>query len=194
MSKPKTGAAPLHFTPATVDPGDALARITAMSEALRDAQARVATAAVVLAAAQKDQSRIELEDLPDLMKELRLKEIMLEDGSKVLLTEEVQCGITAANREAALEWLRANGYGGLIKTDLSLEFGKGEEEEARSLLGSIQKLTNRPVEIGEGVHHSTLKSFVKERREAGTQLPADLFSIHPFAKATLKAPKAAKVK
>ena len=194
MSKPKIGAKPLAFAPATVDPGDALMRVTLMSEALREAQGRVAAAAATLTAAQKDQSRIELEDLPDLMKELRLKEITLEDGSKVLLTEEVQCSITVANREAAHDWLRENGYGGLIKTDLTLEFGKGEEEEARKLLGSIQKLTNRPVEVGEGVHHSTLKSFVKERREAGAQLPADLFSIHPFAKATLKAPKVAKTK
>lgn len=188
MSKPKAAAKPLAFAPAPVDANDSLMRVTLMSEALREAQGRVAAAAATLAAAQKDQSRIELEDLPDLMKELRLKEITLEDGSKVLLTEEVQCSITAANREAAHEWLRENGYGGLIKTDLTLEFGKGEEQEAFKLLADIRQLTNRPVEVGEGVHHSTLKSFVKERREAGTTLPA-VFSIHPFAKATLKAPK-----
>jgi len=55
-------------------------------------------------------------------------------------------------------------------------------------------VTGRAPDMEEGVHHSTLKSFVIEQREKGAELPLDLFGIHPYNRAKLAPPKVKKSK
>lgn len=168
---------------------DALERITAMAEVMREYGRRVDKAKDELAQAQADYNRIELDDLPDLMRELKLKRIELEDGFEVAVEEDVKCGITEARRDDAHDWLRANSFGGLIKTQVTQDFERGENELAQKVANEISDLTGRPALVKESVHAGTLKSFVKEQRAKGANLPLDLFGIHPFNRAKLTPPK-----
>ena len=65
---------------------------------------------------------------------------------------------------------------------------------AAAVAAALAKRAARPVEVAERVHPARLLSFVKERLEKGEAIPFDLFGIHPFSRAKLKAPSAKKSK
>lgn len=171
---------------------DALKRITALAELLKEADVAVEAAETALRLAKDTKRRLEEEDLPELMRELGLVEIKLLDGSAVAVSDEVSCGITEFNRPAAHEWLINHDFGGLIKTEIAVKFDRDEREQARDAMCRIAVLLEREVLLDEKVHPQTLKAFVKEQRAAGVSIPTDLFSIRPYAKAKVTPPKVAK--
>lgn len=173
---------------------DALHRVSALVRLMVEQAAVVERAEEALARARAEFSRTEQEDLPELMREFGLSELKLEDGTSVSISEEVSAAITEANRAAAHAWLRAHEFGGLIKTIVSVEFGRGEDDEAAEAAERIASELHRPVDHVEKVHPSTLKSFVREQLAEGHTVPFDLFSVHPFARAKIKAPAPARGK
>jgi hypothetical protein len=132
--------------------------------------------------------RIETEDLPELMREIGMKSVTLEDGSSVEIVDEIDCAISEERRPVAHEWLIANGFGGLIKTEVSVAFGSGELEEATALAEELRGEDFEP-SVVDRVHPATLKSFVKEQMAKGVTIPFDLFGIHPYSKVKLKKAK-----
>jgi hypothetical protein len=181
----------------TLSTSDALVRVTALANIITEMTKAIAQREEEQRLAKQALRRVEEEDLPELMRELTLTEIRLEDGSAVKVSDEVNCSITVERKPAAHAWLVENGFGGLIKTELTLSYGRDQQEQAHKDALRIQKSLKIPVEVSEVVHPQTLKSFIKERLEAGEAPPTDLFGIHPFVKAKVTlpaAPKAPKVK
>lgn len=162
-----------------------LKRIVKLAELLVKAQADVKSKDLALKEARQAALQLEREDLPLLMTELGLTEIRLEDGSLVQIKEDVDARITEANRGAALKWLLDHEYGGLIKTEVAITFGRGDHEKAIGVRDQLAS-TYDGVALLENVHHSTLKAFVRERLMAGDDMPFDLFGIHPYSKAIIK--------
>jgi hypothetical protein len=169
---------------------DALVRITTMAALLVGAIERVAKADAELKAAKETQRRLEQDDLPELMRELTLTEIKLADGSAVTVVNEVDCSITEERRPAAHAWLEEHGFGGLIKTAVTVDFARDEREAAAQCAVQIEETLGRPAQVGERVHPATLKAFVKEQLAAGAGVPFDLFGVRPYAKAKITAPRA----
>jgi hypothetical protein len=163
-----------------------LERVVAMAQLMVRAAEHVAALTEQLRLAKEVYTRLETEDLPQLMHELQLKEFVLEDGSRLELKPDVQCGISEARRVEAHAWLVANGYGGLIKSEVTVQFEREKVEEARQLAEEIGGI------VSESVHPATLKAFVKERIQAGTPIPAETFGIFPFDRVTYTKPKAPK--
>jgi hypothetical protein len=119
------------------------------------------------------------------MVEVGLTEFKLANGRIVKIVEDCSTAITDATREQALNWLIAHDFGGLIKTSVAVVFGRGDRQAAQEL--GLELSGKHPdVAIVEAVHHSTLKSFVKEQIEAGNEIPMDLFNVYPYSKAVLK--------
>lgn len=167
-----------------------IARVTALAGLLVNTAARIAVIEAELAAAQADYTRVEREDLPELMREVGLTKLTLTDGTEVTLTEEVTAAITEERRAAAHAWLREHNFGGLIKTVVTVPFGRGEEEEARRMAERIAE--EHECSLDEKVHPMTLKAFVREQVEDGKPLPFDLFGVHPFSRAKIKMVKGKK--
>lgn len=136
-----------------------------------------------LQTAEQDLRRLETEDLPELMREIGMQSVRLADGSTIEVVDEVECAITDAKRAAAHAWLSEHGFGGLIKTEVVVGFGRGEHEAAVACAESVGG------ELKERVHPATLKSFIKEQMAAGTAIPFDLFGVYPYAKAKFKSAK-----
>jgi len=166
-----------------------LERVTKLAEQLRAAKAEVKTIEENLTKAKAKVTRLEREDLPELMRELKMKNFELEDGSKIGVTDDLECSITEENKPAAYEWVKKRGDDGIIKTVLSIEFDRDEYQAAVALAEKIRKLTNKPVELKESIHHMTLKAYIKELLKKKVKVPIKLFGLHPFPKATLKSPK-----
>jgi hypothetical protein len=153
-----------------------LNRLVTMAQALVSARAALEKADAAAKAAKALVTRLEQEDIPELMRELGVASFALADGSKLSLTEDIQCGITEARRAEAHAWLTANGFGGLIKTKVVVQFGREERDAALACAASVGGV------LEESVHPQTLKSFLKERRAAGDSPPEELFGIHPFSR------------
>lgn len=162
-----------------------LERIVSLAEELVAQQKEVDEINEKLKSAKAHALRLEREDLPTLMAEVGLSEITLTDGSKVQIKEDLDAKITDKTRNDALRWLLDNGFGGLIKTNVSLAFGRGDHDTAAEVRDRLAQEYDG-VELKEDVHHSTLKAFIRERMAAGDSIPMDLFNVYPYNKAIIK--------
>lgn len=175
-------------------PSDALARISDLARLMTEQQAEVSRIEDELSAAKRELLRTETEDLPELMRELGLGELKLTDGSKVTIKDDVHCGLSEERRAAGLAWLEEHDFGGMIKTELSISFGRGEAEIAAELAEKVAELVDRDVLLARNVHAATLKAFIKEQLALGAAGALDtdakaLFAVAPFARAKLTAPR-----
>lgn len=162
-----------------------LERVVQLCELLERQAAEVDRLTEDLRGAKAAMLRTEREDLPSLMTELGLTQLKLADGSVVSLKEDVDARISDDTRPGALRWLLDNGFGGLIKTEVSLSFGRGEHDQAIHVVDDLQQHYEN-VALKEDVHPSTLRAFVREQMAAGTAVPVDLFHVYPYSKATIK--------
>ena len=121
------------------------------------------------------------EDLPQKMTELGMQDLRLEDGSRITIDMFYATRINKNNRDAAHAWLREQGHGDIIKNQVSVSFGKGEDDTALETMTLLEKEGLFP-DQKESVHPSTLKAFVKERIESGdnafTPDTQKLFSVY----------------
>jgi len=169
---------------------DALKRIEELSQLLIRQTLAVEDAEKALAAAKENKLRTEREDLPELMREFGLSEVKLENGAKVTVSDDVTAAIPEAQKAAAWAWLEARGYDGIIKTEVKIAYGRGENDDARAAAERLSEELARPAELSRSVHSATLKSFIKERMAAGETVPFDVFGVHAYAIAKVKLPKA----
>ena len=125
------------------------------------------------------------EIIPTMLSEMGLSSLKLADGSSVEVKTNYSATITQANKEAAFNWLRENGLGDIIKNEISVSFGRNEDNKAADYaelakgqgLEPQQKLKVEPM---------TLKALVRERMEAGKEMPTELFNIYVGNKTTIK--------
>ena len=79
---------------------------------------------------KKDIDRLSGEVIPTMMTEMGLSELKLQDGSHLKVATSYRATITEANKEAAFNWLRNNGLGDIIKNEISVSFGRNEDNKA----------------------------------------------------------------
>ena len=79
---------------------------------------------------KKQIEHISGEVIPTMMSEMGLSHLKLMDGSSVDVKPNYSASITIANREAAFGWLRNNGLGDIIKNEISVSFGRNEDNKA----------------------------------------------------------------
>lgn len=161
-----------------------LQRVVALANATVEQAAKVDQLKNDFEEAKKELRKLECEDLPELMREIGLESLSM-PGFKVELSDEVDASISEARRHAAHDWLSRNGFGGLIKTEVIVSFGRGEHDTAVEFVEEIEE-SGRVPELVERVHPGTLKSFVKEQMAKGVALPFDLLGIYPYTKAKIK--------
>lgn len=135
---------------------------------------------------RKDQQRKLLEDtIPAMLAELGLKSFKMADGSQIDVKAFYSASIKEENRAQAYEWLRDNGYDDIIKNTVSVRFGRGEDQLCEALLDQL-RVQNYPVEQAQKVEPATLKAWVREMVERGTEFPTELFGAYIGQKANIK--------
>lgn len=128
--------------------------------------------------------------IPSRMDELGTPYIGLPDGRKVEVVDAVSARVPKAKKPEAYQWLRENNAGALIKNELTVTFGKGEDEQATALADELEG-RDLPVSQDENVHWRTMESYVKERlekekkKEVDGEIPHDLFGIFEYRKAEI---------
>ena len=116
--------------------------------------------------------------IPELLAEQGLSEIKLADGSKVSVKKEFRCTLPKDpdRRLAAYKWLRDQGLGDIIKNNVSVTFGKGEDNKAKQLLDLAVANGYEPSQKSD-VAWNTLTALYEERVKAGLDMPSDVFSL-----------------
>ena len=120
--------------------------------------------------------------IPEIMAKCGMEEFKTEGGLKVKVKPIIRASIAKARRPLAHAWLRDNGYGGLIKSKITIGFGMGDEEKATALKEQLEA-NYGDVKADDTVHPATLKSWATERLEAGDTFPQDLFGVHKMDRA-----------
>ena len=123
--------------------------------------------------------------LPNLFAEVGLSELKLADGRHLKVSNYYGASIKDTKKEAAFSWLRDNGFGDLIKNQVSCSFGRNEDEKAKSLINTLDSQGYQSMQR-EWVEPSTLRAFIREQHEAGKQLPMDLLGAFVGQKTTIK--------
>ena len=116
--------------------------------------------------------------IPELLAEQGLSEIKLADGSKVSVKKEFRCTLPKdqVKREQAYEWLRNEKLGDIIKNNVFVTFGKGEDDKAKSLIDLAVENGYEPSQKSD-VAWNTLTALYAERVKACLDMPSDVFSL-----------------
>ena len=116
--------------------------------------------------------------IPELLAEQGLSEIKLADGSKVSVKKEFRATLPKDDirRESAYQWLRDQGLGDIIKNNVTVSFGKGEDNKANQLVDLAVANGFTPQQKSD-VAWNTLTALYEERVKAGLDMPSDVFSL-----------------
>ena len=116
--------------------------------------------------------------IPELLSEQGLSEIKLADGSKVSVKKEFRATLPKDDltREAAYQWLRDQNLGDIIKNNVSVSFGKGEDNKANQLMDLAVANGFTPQQKSD-VAWNTLTALYEERVKAGLDMPSDVFHL-----------------
>ena len=116
------------------------------------------------------------EVIPTMMQEMNISTLKLADGTSVEVKPVYGASIPVAKKEQAYNWLRENGLGDLIKNEVTVAFGRNEDNKAIAYANLAQGQGYQPVQKLK-VEPMTLKALVRERLEAGLEMPSDLFNM-----------------
>ena len=134
---------------------------------------------------KKDIEYLSGEVIPTMLSEMGLSFLKLQDGSSVEVKTNYSATITQAKKAEAFNWLRENGLGDIIKNEISVSFGRNEDNKAADYANLAKGQGLEPQQKLK-VEPMTLKALVRERMEAGKEMPTELFNIYVGNKTTIK--------
>jgi len=120
--------------------------------------------------------KISAEVIPEIMDQMKLKTLKLQDGSAIEVKEVYSATIPVAQKENAFKWLRDNDLGDLIKNEVTVSFGRGEDDKASTYANLAESQGYQPQQKLK-VEPMTLKALYRERVESGGDLPSEHFNL-----------------
>ena len=109
----------------------------------------------------KDQKIIGGIIIPDLMNELNLKTLKLRDGSELSVGNKFFASIKADKKAEAYDWLRTAGLGDIVKNEITVRFGKAEDNKAMAY-ATLAKGQGYDPEQKVSVHAGTLRLTLED--------------------------------
>ena len=116
-------------------------------------------------------------EIPVMMEEMHITKLKLKDGESVEIKKVYSGSILPEKQQEAFTWLRDNALGDIIKRDITVTFGMGEDNKASEYANLAQGKGYEPVQK-IGVHSSTLRAVVGECFKSGQEMPSDLFKTY----------------
>ena len=131
-----------------------------------------------------EKQRIAFEHIPMLMDEMAIERIDV-DGLTVKLKPFVSASIPADRKQDAFNWLREHGLDDIIKNDIIVSFGRGQDNQAGDVMYDLEQKGFHPAQQTH-IHSMTLKAFVRERVEKGLPIDLDMFGAFVARTAEIK--------
>ncbi len=164
---------------------DDLATLKELGVTLNDLDQSIMGAEVAISDLKARRKQVTEELIPDLMNKVGLKLVQLEDGTKIKVDEFVDARIKDAN--TAFDWLRATNNESIIKNQISVSLGRGDDAKAQEILGLL-KDKDVDADLKITVHNQTLKAFCRDaldNPELAESLPREAFGIYQGKRAKI---------
>lgn len=164
---------------------DSLRQVSELATKQVELEAKISNAEANLKTLKQSHNKVSQVDIPEALAECGLSEFKLANGMKVTVNPFYSASIPKERLDEGLTWLRDNNHGDLIKQTISVDFGRGEDNEAAALKEVLAE-TGASYTDRTGVHSSTLRAFVREQVESGQNLPLDLLGVFIGQKTIIK--------
>jgi hypothetical protein len=151
---------------------------------LRAVEAEIEDAETLLKSLKRNQKALSHDRIPALMDEMGIERVDV-DGVTVSRRMMVSASIPVDRKDEAHAWLRQEGLDDIIKNDVTVSFGKGEDNVAGDLVGRLEQ-EGFNTSSKSYVHSSTLRAFVKERVTEGKPIDLDMFGAYIANAAIIK--------
>ena len=171
---------------------NSIGAVADMAQQMFDLEKEINDLTELLKQKKQNLTKLAEQDLPDLMQELNMKDFTLNNGAKVEIQDIASGSIPSATaimrakpedrpelelrQQQCFDWLRSNNAGDLIKSNVEVQFSKGEDEACNEFTKELRE-RNLFYRRAVGVHHGRLNSFIKEQLTDGKDVPHDLFKI-----------------
>ncbi len=113
--------------------------------------------------------------IPEIMEALKMKTMKLADGSAIEIKEIYSATIPVDKKEGAYNWLREHGLGDLIKNEITVSFGRGEDNKASEYANLAKGNGFEPTQKQKD-EPMALKAVFRERSENKEELPSEHFN------------------
>ena len=153
-----------------VDPtelSDAIEKLNSVSAQIKNAEAG-------LKKLKEEEKQINNFTIPEIMNKMNLSTVKLRDGSELSVKKVYSATIKADKKAEAIRWLRDNGLGDIVKNEITVNFGQGEENKAAEY-ATLAKGQGYEPSQKEAVHAMTLKVTMEDWKNKGNDVPEDLF-------------------
>lgn len=133
--------------------------------------------------------------LPEMLTSAGVEEFKTAEGAKIAIKEFMNGSLPkdAEAREKALKWIESVGAGGLIKNAINIQFEKGQDNVAKSVLAMLDE-HGLEYEKKRDVHAMTLAAFARERLKNGEEVPLEDLGLVAGRTTKITLPKAKKSK
>ena len=161
----------------SVTQADAAESLSSKVIELKSLEDEIANAEKSVSKLKEQAKQLSQFEIPEMMEKMHITKLKLKDGESVEIKKIYGASIPQEHQEAAFTWLRNNDLGDIIKNDITVTFGRGEDNKASEYANLAQGQGYEPVQK-IGVHPQTLKAVVRERLESGREMPSDLFKTY----------------
>jgi len=134
---------------------------------------------------KQDEKHFSCVVIPKLMEDMNLSSLKLKDGSELTVKKIYSATLKADKKAEGIHWLRDNGLGDIVKNNITVSFGQGEDNKAVDYAGLARSNGYEPIQE-EKVHPSTLKVVMKEWKDKGREVPEELFNTFDGSQTYLK--------
>lgn len=134
--------------------------------------------------AKKEYHRITRELIPAEMEAMGLERVDV-DGNSISLQQFVYASIPATRKEEAFHFLRSIGEDDIIKNEVVVQFGRGQDNQAGAFFDDCSQQGLDPAQK-QSIHPMTLKGWLKTRMEQGQETDLDLFGAYVGTEAKIK--------
>jgi len=166
-------------------PQDDLAMLKELGDTLNDLNNKVLAAEVEISDLKATRTHVAEELIPDLMNKVGLKLIQLDNGAKIQINEFVDARIK--DPEVAFNWLRATNNESIIKNQIQVVLGRGDDAKAQEILQTLKE-NDVDADLKITVHNQTLKAFCRDaldNPELAESLPREAFGIYQGKRAKI---------
>jgi hypothetical protein len=127
-------------------------------------------------------------DIPELLLDTGLSEVRLADGTKVLVRNDLKVRTTGEWRQPILEFLVERGLDDVIKDELTIPFGKGQDVAVQRLSAY---LSAEGYQYGRDrtVHAQTFAALLRELLANHEDVPLDALGAYMWRHTKLVRPK-----
>ena len=143
-------------------------------EKLKSIGAQVLAIEIKLKELKEQEKYINNFTIPELMEKMNLSTLKLKDGSELSVKKIYSATIKADKKAQAIQWLRNNGLGDIVKNEITVNFGQGEENKAAEY-ADLAKSNGYEPSQKEAVHAATLRVTMEDWKNKGNDVPEDLF-------------------